>query len=467
MITLADDEILFRTVNGAYVVSLSTQDVRFFAQAATSDIDLFRDEDFALRSSGLIQGSINVFDPVSGAYQGLSESSLAGAVIGMVSIGENGFGEVQGGTPNLSVALDLNGDDAAEFSYDTPTQPHNTSYSEGGLLLLTIDGDIDRIDLSSGRVTENFIDGKTEDFNVTDISVMPDGRVIGFIEGSTGIGVGEIDRQTGEHTLLFDLTDKIPPVTTGTPNAVLGSSTYAEMIPSTFFDSIEFVFTSGDDSFVGTSTRTEISLPGNFDAYRFTRVDSDTLQVAAAGQGVDTLSGFSRINFADRSIDTDLVQVLANDLALNQTTSVFRYFDQMKGGHFLTVDSEEASTYATVRPSAVRDTTPFEALRAGEEATGAVDVYRFFNTQTGAHFYTSSEAERESLEANSSDIYQLEGVAFRAWNQQIDSGVPVERYFDQAAGRHLYAVNVRSQLEDVATISYEGIAFWAMPEGFV
>ena len=38
-------------------------------------------------------------------------------------------------------------------------------------------------------------------------------------------------------------------------------------------------------------------------------------------------------------------------------------------------------------------------------------VYRFFNTDTGAHFYTPSEGEKEFVEDNLSN-YQSEGIAY-------------------------------------------------------
>jgi lysyl endopeptidase len=41
-------------------------------------------------------------------------------------------------------------------------------------------------------------------------------------------------------------------------------------------------------------------------------------------------------------------------------------------------------------------------------------VYRFYNATNGSHFYTSSEAERQSILKNLPS-YALEGIVFWAW----------------------------------------------------
>ena len=39
-------------------------------------------------------------------------------------------------------------------------------------------------------------------------------------------------------------------------------------------------------------------------------------------------------------------------------------------------------------------------------------MYRFYNKMNGSHFYTASEAEKNSVLANLSATYSLDGVAF-------------------------------------------------------
>ena len=53
----------------------------------------------------------------------------------------------------------------------------------------------------------------------------------------------------------------------------------------------------------------------------------------------------------------------------------------------------------------------FSAYATEEE--GSIPIYRFFNSTTGAHFYTPSEGERENVEENLPD-FDSEGIAYYA-----------------------------------------------------
>lgn len=48
---------------------------------------------------------------------------------------------------------------------------------------------------------------------------------------------------------------------------------------------------------------------------------------------------------------------------------------------------------------------------------GTVPMFRFFNLQTGAHFYTVNAAERDFVIA-SYPVFKYEGVAYYVWNSQ-------------------------------------------------
>ena len=46
---------------------------------------------------------------------------------------------------------------------------------------------------------------------------------------------------------------------------------------------------------------------------------------------------------------------------------------------------------------------------------GTRPVHRFWNNQTGAHFFTMTEAEVSKLKNQYSDVWIYEGVGFYAW----------------------------------------------------
>jgi len=51
-------------------------------------------------------------------------------------------------------------------------------------------------------------------------------------------------------------------------------------------------------------------------------------------------------------------------------------------------------------------------FRAADPTNTAADtVFRFFNTQTGTHFYTAAEAEKDSIVANL-PTFNFEGTAY-------------------------------------------------------
>ncbi|MGM9427135.1 PKD domain-containing protein [Hydrogenophaga sp. MI9] len=122
---------------------------------------------------------------------------------------------------------------------------------------------------------------------------------------------------------------------------------------------------------------------------------------------------------------------------------------------------------------------PLESLPAGSIASKAAYVsgavarkaalvgapaYRFYNTGTGAHFYTTSATEADNLVANFSSPFHLEGPAF--WvTKTLSSGLsPVHRFFNAQNGVHFYTISEAERASLVASsseYSYEGVAYYA------
>ena len=91
-------------------------------------------------------------------------------------------------------------------------------------------------------------------------------------------------------------------------------------------------------------------------------------------------------------------------------------------------------------------------------------VDRFFNTQTGVHFYTVSPAERDWVIANLK-WFNYEGAAFYALPSSDDSLAPVYRFYNKVSGTHFYTVNVAERNEVIAKLSdifnFEGVSWYA------
>ena len=81
-------------------------------------------------------------------------------------------------------------------------------------------------------------------------------------------------------------------------------------------------------------------------------------------------------------------------------------------------------------------------------------MLRMYNPNTGEHFYTGSEEERDMLVAAG---WNYEGVAFTF---PANTGAPVYRLFEPATGEHLYTMDEAEKAKlEAEGWNYEGIAF--------
>ncbi len=115
------------------------------------------------------------------------------------------------------------------------------------------------------------------------------------------------------------------------------------------------------------------------------------------------------------------------------------------------LSSDEILDYATSEPIAEGST-----------------VYRFFNPTVGVHFYTASEAERDSVQENLSDIYNFEGASYVGAphdedGDELTGAKPVYRFFNTSTGVHLYTINELERdsiIENLPNYNFEGVAYY-------
>ncbi|HWP10855.1 MAG TPA: serine protease, partial [Ramlibacter sp.] len=94
-------------------------------------------------------------------------------------------------------------------------------------------------------------------------------------------------------------------------------------------------------------------------------------------------------------------------------------------------------------------------------------VYRFYNATTGAHFYTSSAAERDWV-ITAIPVFKFEGVAFYAYTSEVSGSSPVYRFYNTRNGRHFYTISAGERDYVLATLpefSFEGISWYAQAAG--
>jgi hypothetical protein len=158
-------------------------------------------------------------------------------------------------------------------------------------------------------------------------------------------------------------------------------------------------------------------------------------------------------------------------------TNLHRFYQPEKGLHLYTSDENEIKTVieqsATGQLNYRYEEEKFRVLTddrdalTGEDISGVKPVYRFFNTETGAHLYTMDENEKGYIKDNLIN-YNFEGVKYYAFESEPEDRetVPVYRMLNNQSGAHLFTVDqneinyIRENLPHFSAESGDGIAFY-------
>ena len=146
------------------------------------------------------------------------------------------------------------------------------------------------------------------------------------------------------------------------------------------------------------------------------------------------------------------------------TVDVFRFFDAAHGTQLLTQDATERDTILNTRSDLHYEGVGLRAIDPAYATPNTVDVYRFFDTTNGTHFMTSSLSERDTVLTSRPDLVfePNSTLVEHATAQAGDSAV--YRFFDSSTGAHFYTANTGERAAILATrpdMTLEGIAFYA------
>ena len=169
---------------------------------------------------------------------------------------------------------------------------------------------------------------------------------------------------------------------------------------------------------------------------------------------IDALNDFSVDNF-----EFEAAQIDGDEAAEN---TVYRYFNPNTGVHFYTNDEAERESVGSL-DNYVPEGESYVAVDPMTDS--AEEVYRFFNENTGVHLYTTSEAERDNIQ-NNSDSFSFEGTAFYAFEEQVAGSIPIYRFYEPTIGVHFYTPNEEERMsveENLPNYNSEGIAYYASP----
>ncbi len=184
---------------------------------------------------------------------------------------------------------------------------------------------------------------------------------------------------------------------------------------------------------------------------------SDNIALTVTGEGT-----------APGSQENDNLKINSgNDIVSG--TMVYRFFRPDIGVHFYTASEVERDSIIDNLPNyAYEGESYIAAASTADPLTGARPVYRFFNTSTGAHLYTMSEVERDSISNNLAN-YNYEGIAYYGYERERPEAIPLYRFYNRVVDAHFYTPSaaekdaVLANLPDYQLESNAGVAFYVEP----
>jgi len=144
---------------------------------------------------------------------------------------------------------------------------------------------------------------------------------------------------------------------------------------------------------------------------------------------------------------------------------VFRFYNTQTGTHFYTINQAERDIVLVRYPQFAYEGPAYYAYP--QSHLGDLPVYRFYNTARGTHFYTQSEAEKNFVLATY-PVFAFEGPAYYAPAVEGAGRVPLFRFFNTNTGAHFFTTNVAERdmvLQRWPFFAYEGTAYQVYSSG--
>ena len=161
---------------------------------------------------------------------------------------------------------------------------------------------------------------------------------------------------------------------------------------------------------------------------------------------------------------------------VNSVNTVFRFYNNRDKAFFYTASSAERD-YVIVNSSVEQPDSsewPYvyqgATFEASHSYSGQVPLFRFYNTETGHHFFTVNPDERDLVlsKSNSGEWpFNYEGVAFNVYagdpNPSLSGQeIPVHRFYSPSLNRHFFTAS-ETEVQEIQLTgqwNYEGIGFW-------
>lgn len=201
---------------------------------------------------------------------------------------------------------------------------------------------------------------------------------------------------------------------------------------------------------------------GNSSEYRV-KLSADGSVRVLGNETQDTLTSVERFQFDDGLFTQDAIlaktKVIPSNGSQDSLYDVSRFYNTKTGAHFYTANDAERDSLIANSDLLVYEGNAFDS---GASSASGLAVYRFYNEQTGVHFYTASEQERQAIQANLPRFLD-EGLSYFAYAEGGVGRQALHRFYNTENGTHFYTANEQEQLNVSATLPhyrYEGIGYY-------
>jgi serralysin len=181
------------------------------------------------------------------------------------------------------------------------------------------------------------------------------------------------------------------------------------------------------------------------------------VDIVTSRDGKDSLQGVENIRFGTETLTLANALVEPTD-ADNSAFQAYRFYNAETGSHFFTTSIAERNSVIETLDVLSYEGNAFDSNVT--EANGTA-VFRFFNTGNGVHFYTAAADEAASLRLNAG--FLDEGISYYASTDASNGGTALFRFYNTQNDSHFYTVSEAERDNIISTIghyNYEGVAFY-------
>lgn len=175
--------------------------------------------------------------------------------------------------------------------------------------------------------------------------------------------------------------------------------------------------------------------------------------------------GYGNPKYFDQYIDALSVFPVACHNTATDTSycaALHRFYNTQTGAHFYTSSEAEKRLvlgYSQFRYEGITAFVQQKSPSAGEQT-----VWRFYHKTNGTHFYTANQTEANNVLNYQWQTYNYEGPKYVSYTSQLANTAPFYRFYKFKQGVHFYTSNYAEYLNVLNTMGseyrYEGIAYY-------